>query len=226
MSRHISPCTSCPKHSRSSQTHHTPHEGQLHLFEHAVTYDIAPSPRLRRLREAIAPYLCLDDLKRLAATGADIHAALRGNEALPDEVQALLALLADLLSPLPTAAIRGPADLVARLLLLMGHLDHEEFVVACLDTLLHVQRIVPLYRGTANCTAMRVGEVFRPAIVLGSASIIVAHNHPGSSTEASPEDIQATMKLREAGQILDIELLDHLIITQGKWASLREQLHW
>jgi hypothetical protein len=159
MSYCTSRCRFCPRSGRRSHSQPTPLEGQLSLFESAVTYDATPSPHLRRLREAIAPYLCLDDLRRLATTGADLHAALRSDEAPPDEVQALLALLADLLSPLPDKAVRGPADLVARLLIQMGHLDHEEVVVACLDTRLHVQRIVPLYRGTANCTAMRVGEV-------------------------------------------------------------------
>jgi DNA repair protein RadC len=65
--------------------------------------------------------------------------------------------------------------------------------------------------------------VFRPAIALSSTAIVVAHNHPGHSTTASSEDVQATIALREAGRMLDIELLDHLIIARGQWSSMREQ---
>jgi DNA repair protein RadC len=56
--------------------------------------------------------------------------------------------------------------------------------------------------------------------------MIVAHNHPAGSTIPSHADEEVTRLLREAGQTLDIELLDHLIIAQGRWASLREQLRW
>jgi hypothetical protein len=226
MSYCTSRCRFCPRSGRRSHSQPTPPEGQLCLFESAITYDATPSPHLRRLREAIAPYLCLDDLKRLATTGADLHAALRSDEAPPDEVQALLSLLADLLSPLPGEVIRGASDVAARLLVEIGQLDHEVFVVVCLDTMQRIQRIVPLYHGTANSTLVRVGEVFRPAIALGSTSMIVAHNHPAGSTAASHADEEVTRLLREAGQTLDIELLDHLIIAQGRWASLREQLRW
>jgi hypothetical protein len=227
MSRRTSCCASCPAmSSRSFHAHNASSVGQLRLFESAVTYDAQPSAHLRRLREAIAPYLCLDELRRLATTGADLHAALRSDEAPPDEVRALLSLLADLLSPLPGEVIVGASDVAARLLVEIGQLDHEVFVVVCLDTRQRIQRIVPLYHGTTNSTLVRVGEVFRPAIGLGSTSIIVAHNHPAGSTTPSHADEEVTRLLRQAGQTLDIELLDHLIIAQGQWASLREQQRW
>jgi hypothetical protein len=218
MPRRTSPCASCPVLSRCSPTSTA---GQLRLFESAAVYDTSPSPKLRRLREAIAPYLCLETLRRLATSSADIHTALRSDEPLPDEVQAIVTLLVTLLTPLPGEAIRSAGDLAARLLIEIGHLDHEVFVVACLDNALRIQRIVSLYRGTANSAPIRVAEVFRPAIALGSTSIIVAHNHPAGSITPSPEDIEVTTLLRQAGQTLDIELVDHLIIAQGRWSSLR-----
>ena len=71
------------------------------------------------------------------------------------------------------------------------------------------------------------GEIFQLPILLKSASIIVAHNHPSGTTQASPEDIEVTSALVEAGKLLQIELLDHLIIGQGVWMSMRErQLGW
>ncbi len=213
-------CAACPFARRSKPR---AQDGQLTLFEEAASYKRQPSPEMRRLREAIAPYLCLDELRDLATRGENIRSILRSGEPVPEEIQALLSLLSALLSPVPGTAIRSPADLAALLMVEMGGLDHEEFRVVCLDTANHVQRIVPLYRGTLNSAPVRVGEVFRPAITLRSASIIVCHNHPSGTLQASPQDRQVTRHLREAGRLLDIELLDHLIIAQGCWLSLREQ---
>ena len=74
---------------------------------------------------------------------------------------------------------------------------------------------------------MRVCELFRLPLQLNSAAIIVAHNHPSSTCLASPEDINVTRLLIQAGELLEIEVLDHLIIGQGTWMSMREQrLGW
>ena len=74
---------------------------------------------------------------------------------------------------------------------------------------------------------IRVCELFRLPLQLNSAAIIVAHNHPSSSCQASPEDIDVTKLLIKAGQLLEIEVLDHLIIGQGRWMSMRQQgLGW
>lgn len=181
----------------------------------------------RMLREAIAPYLCLADLRKLAAGGEDVQAALREHEAVPEEVQALISLLRVLLMPRSQECIGKPADIAAVLMLEMGRKDQEEFIVVCLDTKNHVQRIHRLYRGTLNSSVVRVAEVFRIPIALNSAAIIVAHNHPSGVPQASPEDIDVTRLLVQAGATLQIEVLDHLIIGQGRWLSMREQrLGW
>jgi DNA repair protein RadC len=74
---------------------------------------------------------------------------------------------------------------------------------------------------------MRVCELFRLPLQLNSAAIIVAHNHPSSSVQVSPEDVDVTRILIQAGELLEIEVLDHLIIGQGAWMSMREQrLGW
>jgi DNA repair protein RadC len=223
----ISRCASCPARSRSSHKSSAA-QRQPSLFENTTIYESRPTPQIRKLREAIAQYLCLDDLRDLATRGEDIRSILRSGEPVPEEVQALVSLLSALLSPVPGETIRSPADIAALLMTEMGCLDHEEFWVVCLDTANQVQRIIPLYRGTLNSAAVRVAEVFRPAISLGSASVIVAHNHPSGRLEVSPEDIDTTCNLRQAGTLLQIELLDHLIIAQGRWLSLREQrpLDW
>lgn len=179
------------------------------------------------VREAIAPYLSLADLRRFAAKGEDLQAALTGLEPLPEAVRALLTLLSLLLAPSHEESIRQPADIAALLMLKLGHLDHEEFWLTCLDTKNHVQRLVPLYKGSLNSAVVRVAEVFRLPMALNSASIIVAHSHPSGSPQASPEDIKVNKVLVKAGHLLQIEVLDHLIIARGSWLSMRDQrLGW
>lgn len=195
---------------------------QPRLFESASNYDVAPSLQERTLREAIAPYLCLDQLRALASCQADVQAALQ-QQPVPEEIHALLALLTALLKPRPETAISKAGDLAALLMLDMGDLDHEEFWVICLDIKNHVQHIQRLYTGTLNSSAVRVSEVFRQPLRLNSASIIVAHCHPSGSTAPSPEDLAVTTLLVQAGKLLDIAVLDHLIIAKGRWLSLREQ---
>jgi DNA repair protein RadC len=68
---------------------------------------------------------------------------------------------------------------------------------------------------------VRVGEVFRDAVRACAASVIVAHNHPSGDPSPSGEDLRITAELGEAGRLLDIEVLDHLIIGRGRWTSLR-----
>src|SRR5260370_42234436 len=140
----------------------------------------------RARREAIAPYLCIAALRRLAASGEKILAALKSMEDTPEEVQALVSLLQVLLAPCKDERITGPADLAAMLMLEMGYLDHEEFWVACLDTKNHVQRLHCLYKGSLNSSIVRVCELFRLPLHLNSAAIIVAHNHLSSSVLATP----------------------------------------
>ena len=80
-----------------------------------------------------------------------------------------------------------------------------------------------LYVGTLNASHIRIGEVFRDAIKRNCAAIIVAHNHPSGDPTPSPEDVEVTRQLIEAGKMLDIEVLDHLIIGQQRFVSLRER---
>ena len=80
-----------------------------------------------------------------------------------------------------------------------------------------------LYIGSLNASHVRIGEVFREPIRRNAAAIIVAHNHPSGDPTPSPEDVAITRMLRNAGDTLDIELTDHLIIGKGRFISLRER---
>jgi DNA repair protein RadC len=80
-----------------------------------------------------------------------------------------------------------------------------------------------VYIGSVNMAQVRVGEIFREPVRLNSTAILLAHNHPSGQVEPSPDDVQLTRAIVQAGQLLDIELLDHLVIGQGRWISLRER---
>lgn len=218
--RRRSPCTRAA-HTPTETICPLPLFPEEQLLRLATTSTSAKHEQL--VREAIAPYVSLADLRRLAAKGEELHAALTGLEPLPEAVRALLTLLSLLLAPSHEESIRQPADIAALLMLKLGQLDHEEFWLVCLDTKNHVQRLLPLYKGSLNSSVVRVAEVFRLPMALNSASIIVAHSHPSGSPQASPDDIKVTKALVKAGHLLQIEVLDHLIITRGSWLSMRDQ---
>jgi DNA repair protein RadC len=117
--------------------------------------------------------------------------------------------------------IRTPTDVAEPLVDTMGPLAREELRVLLLDTKNVVVAERTVYRGNLAGSSVRVGEVFRDAVGSCSAAIIVAHNHPSGDATPSGEDLRITAELAEAGRLLDIELLDHLIIGRGRWTSLR-----
>jgi DNA repair protein RadC len=117
--------------------------------------------------------------------------------------------------------IRTPTDAADRLVDAMGGLDREELRVLLLDTKNIVVAERTVYQGNLAGSSVRVGEVFRDAVRSCAAAIIVAHNHPSGDPTPSGEDLRITAELAEAGRILDIELLDHVVIGRGRWASMR-----
>ena len=119
--------------------------------------------------------------------------------------------------------VRSPSDLAVVLLPEMTHLEREHFLVVSLDTRNHVVGKNTLYIGSLNATHIRVAEVFREAIRHNAAAIIVAHNHPSGDPSPSPEDVEVTRQIRAAGELLNIELLDHLVIGDQRFVSLRER---
>lgn len=117
--------------------------------------------------------------------------------------------------------IRTPTDVAEPLVDSMGALEREELRVLLLDTKNVVAAQRTVYRGNLAGSSVRIGEVFRDAVRACAAAIIVAHNHPSGDPAPSGEDLRITSELAEAGRLLDIELLDHLIIGRGRWTSLR-----
>jgi DNA repair protein RadC len=123
--------------------------------------------------------------------------------------------------PVPGWRIRAPADLAERLIPAMGHLEREELRSVLLNTKNTVTGMVTVYAGNLAGSPVRVGEVFREAVRRQSAAMVVVHNHPSGDPSPSAEDLRITRELAEAGRLLDIELLDHLVIGHGRWVSLR-----
>ncbi len=102
--------------------------------------------------------------------------------------------------------------------------DQERFVVACLDTKNRVQCVVVVTIGTLDASLVHPREVFKPAIIEGSSAIILSHNHPSGNPDPSREDHLVTDRLTEAGKLLGISVLDHIIHGDGtgKACSIRE----
>ena len=119
--------------------------------------------------------------------------------------------------------IRSPADAANLLLSDMSLLEREELRVLLLDTKNRVQKIDTVYVGSLNTQMIRVGEVFRNAIRDLAAAIVVAHNHPSGDPTPSPEDVAVTKQIVEAGKLLDVDVLDHIIIGTNRWVSLKER---
>lgn len=117
--------------------------------------------------------------------------------------------------------IRTPTDAAEPLIDAMGALSREELRVLLLDTKNTVIREGTVYRGNLAGSSVRVGEVYRDAVRICAAALIVAHNHPSGDPSPSAEDLRITGELADAGRLLDIELLDHLVIGRGRWSSLR-----
>jgi DNA repair protein RadC len=80
---------------------------------------------------------------------------------------------------------------------------------------------IEIYNGSLNASIVRVGEVFRPALRANAAAIIIAHNHPSGDVTPSPEDVSLTRAFVEAGKMLDIAVLDHLVIGANTYLSLK-----
>jgi len=120
--------------------------------------------------------------------------------------------------------IRVAAEAAPLLAQYIGDTDREVFAVALL-TVRH--RVLGLHTVSVGCltsSLVHPREVFKPAILAGSAALLLVHNHPSGDPEPSAEDIALTRRLTAAGQLLAIEILDHLILGEaGRFVSLRER---
>jgi DNA repair protein RadC len=119
--------------------------------------------------------------------------------------------------------IHSPQDAAELVIYEMSALEQEELRVILLDTRNRLIDIFQVYRGSLNSSQVRVGELFKVAIRRNAASIIVVHNHPSGDPTPSPDDIAVTRAIVQAGKLLDVSVLDHLVIGNGRHVSLKER---
>jgi DNA repair protein RadC len=119
--------------------------------------------------------------------------------------------------------VRSPEDGYQLLKQFLGEVDREYFVVVCLDTKNQPTAINISHIGSLNASIVHPRECYKSAILSNSASILVGHNHPSGKSEPSREDVEVTKRLAESGKILGIDLLDHIVLGDGEYVSLKEK---
>ena len=123
--------------------------------------------------------------------------------------------------------VTGPHDAARLVLPEMGLLEREQMRLLLLSTKNRLITAVTLYNGTTSACHVRVAEILREAVRHNAVALIVVHNHPSGAVEPSPEDVQITRDLVRAGQLLDVNVLDHLVVSKDAYTSLRERgLGW
>lgn len=139
-------------------------------------------------------------------------------------LKASLALGRKLLQPeddRPT--IHSPGDAAQILMPMLAHREQEYMVVMPLDTRNRMLDVIEIYHGSLNSSMVRIGELFKPALQRNAAAILIAHNHPSTDPSPSPEDVSVTRAIVQAGKLLDVSVLDHLVIGLSRWVSLKEK---
>lgn len=113
------------------------------------------------------------------------------------------------------------AYLLSRVFTPFEAFSQEEVWVLLLNTKNRITHQSMIYRGTIDTAYIRIGELFRPALKLNAASIIMSHVHPSGSPEPSPQDLRVTELASEAGHLLQVNLVDHIIVGRNQWVSLK-----
>lgn len=119
--------------------------------------------------------------------------------------------------------ISSPKDVAECIMKEMMFLKQEILKVIMLDTKNNIIGIRDVFKGSLNTSIVHPREIFKEAIKKSSSSIIICHNHPSGDPTPSKEDINITIRIKECGKIMGIDLLDHLIVGKDKFVSLKEK---
>lgn len=125
----------------------------------------------------------------------------------------------------PPPSIRKPDEVYDLIRPLVKDVDREHFYGVYLNTRHHVIAVELISVGSLNASIVHPREVFVPAFQYRAATLVVAHNHPSGETDPSDDDLKITRRLSEAGELLGIPLLDHVIVANGSWTSMKEEGH-
>ena len=155
--------------------------------------------------------------------GQALFDALRTNLGLLGELAVRYEVATRPEGPEDPPSINSPQDVYSLLGREMSALAQEQLRVLLIDTKSHVvgQRVI--YQGNISSAIVRTAEVFRPAVIEAVPSVIIAHNHPSRDPNPSPDDVMITRKLRQAAELLDIDLLDHIVIGGKGHVSLKDR---
>ena len=123
-------------------------------------------------------------------------------------------------------AIRGPDDIARFVRSVLTENSREHFVAIYLDGAHQVASYSIISIGSANVTVVHPREIFQRAVLTGAVSVVISHNHPSGDATPSSADFEVTSKVKEAGLILCIPLLDHVIVTDATYRSLQEDPRW
>ncbi|MFV9510876.1 RadC family protein [Tepidibacillus sp. LV47] len=126
-------------------------------------------------------------------------------------------------TPVEKETIRSPRDVFSYLYEDMRFLRQEHFIAILLDTKNHILAKETISIGSLNASIVHPREVFKPAIKKSASAIIVAHNHPSGDPSPSREDIEITKRLYQAGELLGIDVFDHVIIGEDQYFSMKEK---
>jgi DNA repair protein RadC len=173
--------------------------------------------------DALARFEGLTGLAR--ANGHELGSLAGVGEAKTAQLEAAFELGRRLLADWPAGrwSVRSPRDVADRLVLQMGRLEREELRVVILNTKNVVLRVATAYVGNVSASLVRVGELFRDAVRLDAAGVILVHNHPSGDPTPSPDDLHLTAEALAAGRLLDIDVLDHLVVGHDAYVSLRDR---
>jgi DNA repair protein RadC len=117
--------------------------------------------------------------------------------------------------------IHCPEDLMDLVGATLSHKEQEHLLVVLLDTRNRVLDVIKVYHGNLNGSMVRIAEIFRPAIRRNAAAIAIAHNHPSGTASPSPPDIKLTREIIKTGKLIGVDVLDHLVVGQGRFVSLK-----
>lgn len=137
-----------------------------------------------------------------------------------------LAKRQDLENDIPKFTVNNPQTLVKAIRATIQDKAKEHFKLVLLNTRNKVTGIITISIGTLNASLVHPREVFKEAIHGSASSVILVHNHPSEDLEPSEEDIKLTRRMVEAGKIMGIEVLDHIIITRHDFLSLKSRGLW
>ncbi len=218
---------------RDMAEHDRPRERLLKVGERAVsTAELlaiilrsgVPGENVLRLAERLLS--TFKDLPGLArASIAELTKVKGVGPAKAVEIKAALEIGRRLLTTAPEEKprITSPADAANLLMSEMSFLDKEHLRLILMDTRNRVLGTPTIYIGSLNTSVIRIGELFRAAIKENAAAFIVAHNHPSGDPSPSPEDVSVTRQIVQAGSLLNIDVLDHIVIGHNRFVSLKER---